>query len=136
MSAAIDPGASPDETAEIGPENPGPGRRNREAGRWLFMRASGLMLVVLALSHFALTHIVTDVAETDSAFVTDRWDNPVWRVFDWLLLALALSHGFNGVRGVMADQVRNGPFRRAAISAIGALAAGLFVLGTVTIVTF
>ncbi|MGH9267547.1 MAG: succinate dehydrogenase hydrophobic membrane anchor subunit [Acidimicrobiales bacterium] len=111
-------------------------RPNFETWSWLFMRVSGLALLFLALTHFALTHIVNDVVETDSAFVADRWRNPLWRVFDWLLLALALLHGLNGLRLIIDDYVRR-PRRRLAVKVgLYSLSLALFLLGTQTIVTF
>ena len=107
-----------------------------EAWSWLFMRLSGLALIFLALLHFALTHIVNDVVETDYRFVANRWDNPFWQVFDWLLLVLALLHGANGARWVVEDYVRRPGPRATAKYAVYALTAALLVYGTVTIVTF
>ena len=107
-----------------------------EAWSWLFMRVSGLALVFLALLHFAITHIVNDVVETDYRFVANRWDNPFWQVFDWLLLALALLHGANGARWVVEDYVRRPGPRAAAKYAVYGLTAALLVYGTVTIVAF
>ncbi len=111
-------------------------RPNFEAWSWLFMRVSGLALVFLALTHFAVTHILNDVVETDSGFVADRWANPLWRLFDWALLALALLHGLNGLRWIIDDYVRT-PGRRAVVK-VGtySLSLALFAYGTLTIVTF
>ncbi len=111
-------------------------RQNFETWSWFFMRISGLLLVFLALVHFALTHIVNDVVETDAAFVADRWENPLWRLFDWTLLALALLHGLNGLRWSIDDYVRS-PARRAWVKAgVYTLSGILFAYGTFTIVTF
>ena len=44
-------------------------KQNFETWSWFFMRVSGLVLIFLALTHFAITHIVNDVVETDAAFV-------------------------------------------------------------------
>ncbi|MBW3575030.1 MAG: succinate dehydrogenase [Actinobacteria bacterium] len=100
------------------------------------MRVSGLLLIFLALSHFAITHIVNDVVETDAAFVAERWDNPLWRLFDWTLLALALLHGLNGVRWSIDDYVRS-PGRRAWVKVVAYTTSGvLFAYGTFSIVTF
>ncbi len=116
-----------------------PVRRPRpsfETWSWLFMRVSGLALVFLALVHFALTHIVTDVADTGSGFVDERWGNPLWRLFDWALLALALFHGLNGLRWIIDDYVRN-PRRRAATKAsLYAVSLLLFAYGSLTILTY
>ena len=68
-------------------------KANFETWSWYFMRVSGLILMFLALTHFAITHIINDVVETDAEFVAERWDNPLWRLFDWALLArLAQVH--------------------------------------------
>ena len=100
------------------------------------MRLSGLALVFLALIHFAVTHIINDVVDTDYDFVAHRWDNPLWRLFDWALLALALAHGLNGLRWIVDDYVQ-GPRARTAIkTALYGLSGLLFLAGTVTIVTF
>ncbi|MGH3849707.1 MAG: hypothetical protein ACRDRT_08390 [Pseudonocardiaceae bacterium] len=111
-------------------------RPGGEARSWMFMRMSGLALVLLSLVHFTLTHIVTDVVDTDMDFVTRRWAYPFWRVFDWLLLALALAHGLNGVRGIVGDYVSSRRARVVIMGFIGMVSAGLFLAGTATIVLF
>jgi succinate dehydrogenase / fumarate reductase membrane anchor subunit len=111
-------------------------RRGWEAWSWLFMRLSGLALVFLALLHFAITHVINDVVQTDYRFVADRWDNPLWRLFDWLLLALALLHGANGARWVIEDYVHRPARRKAAKATAYGLTAALLAWGTFTIVTF
>jgi succinate dehydrogenase / fumarate reductase, membrane anchor subunit len=111
-------------------------RQSFETWQWFFMRISGLVLVVLALGHFALTHIINDVTDTNAQFVADRWSNPLWRTYDWALLTLALFHGLNGLRVITEDYVR-APGKRAAVKALLYVVAGtLFVYGTITIVTF
>ena len=120
-----------DERAEQAPR-----RRSGEAWSWAFMRLSGLALVLLALVHFAITHIVTDVARTNYDFVAHRWHNPAWRVFDWLLLVLALGHGANGLRWIVDDYVRRPRPRRAVKALLYGLTAALVVAGTLTILAF
>jgi succinate dehydrogenase / fumarate reductase, membrane anchor subunit len=111
-------------------------RQGVEAWLWFFMRVSGLVLLFLALLHFSITHIINDVRDTDAAFVAQRWDNPLWRLFDWALLALALSHGLSGMRYIIDDYVRT-PSRRAVVKAVlYTVTAGLFAYGTLTIVSF
>jgi succinate dehydrogenase / fumarate reductase membrane anchor subunit len=114
----------------------GRGRANFETWSWLFMRISGLALVFLALLHFAITHVLNDVTDTDYHFVANRWSNPLWRVFDWALLALALLHGLNGLRWIVEDYVRD-PRRQAVTKAVlYSLSLVLFLYGTFTVVTF
>lgn len=111
-------------------------RVNTEVWSWYFMRISGLVLLFLALTHFAITHIINDVTETDATFVANRWSNPLWRVYDWLLLALGLLHGSNGLRAIMDDYIRH-PGKRVATKAFAyLLIGGLFAYGTATIVLF
>jgi succinate dehydrogenase / fumarate reductase, membrane anchor subunit len=107
-----------------------------ETWSWFFMRVSGLVLIFLALTHFALTHIVNDVVETDAAFVYDRWDNPLWRTFDWVLLALALLHGLNGLRWSIDDYIRSRQARAAVKAVLYTVSGVLFTYGTFTIVAF
>lgn len=113
-----------------------PVTRGFETWSWLFMRLSGLVLVFLALLHFAITHVLNDVVHTDYRFVANRWDNPLWQLFDWLLLALALLHGANGARWVVEDSVRNPAAQAAAKVVLYTLSAALLAFGTFTIVTF
>lgn len=113
-----------------------PRKRSAEAWSWAFMRLSGLALLFLALIHFAITHIINDVVETDYDFVAERWHNPAWRVFDWLLLVLALGHGVNGLRWIVDDYVRRSGRNRAVKGLLYGLTAVLVVVGTLTILAF
>ncbi len=111
-------------------------RQNFETWSWLFMRISGLVLFFLALFHFFIMHILNDVTATNVTFVAARWKNPLWRLSDWLLLALGLLHGSNGLRFIMDDYIRR-PSRRVAVkSLVYGLAGVMFIYGTLTIVTF
>lgn len=111
-------------------------RANFETWSWYFMRVSGLVLIFLALLHFSVTHILNDVVETDAAFVTARWDNPMWRAYDWVLLALGLLHGLNGLRWIIDDYVSSDRGRAAVKATLYTLTGSLFAYGTLTIVTF
>jgi succinate dehydrogenase / fumarate reductase membrane anchor subunit len=127
---------TPDRISRPRPTSSRRPRQNFETWSWFFMRVSGLLLIFLALTHFAITHIVNDVTETDIDFVGERWSNPLWQVFDWALLALALLHGLNGLRTIIDDYLRT-PASRAAIKAVlYSLSLGLFAFGTLTILTF
>jgi succinate dehydrogenase / fumarate reductase, membrane anchor subunit len=111
-------------------------KQSFETWSWFFMRVSGLVLLFLALAHFAMTHILNDVVETDAGFVFRRWDNPLWRLFDWTLLALALLHGLNGLRWSIDDYIRSRPTRAVVKSVLYSVSGVLFAYGTFTIVTF
>lgn len=111
-------------------------KQNFETWQWYFMRVSGLVLVFLALGHFTITHIINDVVDTDSEFVANRWSNPVWRIYDFTLLTLALFHGLNGLRVIIDDYVAEPRKRLATKALLYVVSLSLFAYGTLTIVTF
>jgi succinate dehydrogenase membrane anchor subunit len=124
------------------------GRRPVGAGRerpvggfelwsWLFMRISGLVLLVLAVGHVLIMHVLDDgVDRVDFAFIALRWQSPFWRTWDWMLLVLALIHGINGLRVITLDYVKPAGARFAANMFFYVLGFALFVLGSVIVFTF
>ena len=70
------------------------GRRgNFELYAWVFMRVSGVALVLLILLHLTIMLVLDrGIARVDFAFVSGRWSNPFWRVYDFAMLLLALLH--------------------------------------------
>jgi succinate dehydrogenase / fumarate reductase membrane anchor subunit len=111
-------------------------RVNTEVWSWYFMRISGLVLLFLALFHFFMTHILNDVVDTNSAFVDNRWNNPLWRLYDWALLALGLLHGMNGLRFIMNDYIVKAWKRAATKAFVYSIVIVMFAYGTLTIVTY
>jgi succinate dehydrogenase / fumarate reductase membrane anchor subunit len=101
---------------------------------WLFMRISALLLIVLTLGHFAIQHVFNDVHNLSLAFVQSRWSSLGWRVYDALLLGLALSHGLNGLRMVLDDYVINHTWNQVVRWAILIVGTLLILIGTVAIV--
>lgn len=99
---------------------------------WLVIRLTGVLLSVLVLGHFALTHILNDVATTNATFIAHRWSTPLWVTWDSLMLAAALVHGGAGLWIVVTDYA-HGTHRRIlqGVLIFGTLV--LFVLGTTTI---
>ncbi len=109
---------------------------NFEFYSWYFFRLSGLLLIFLALGHFALMHVFHSILEVNYTFAARRWAAPAWRIYDWLLLVLALLHGFNGLRVMVDEYVRPARVRRAAQVVVWTVAAGFLVLGTYVVVAF
>jgi succinate dehydrogenase / fumarate reductase, membrane anchor subunit len=106
-----------------------------ELAIWYLMRVTGVALFVLALAHFSILHFLFDPAEQDATFITtQRWNSIFWRGFDWLLLQTVIFHSFMGVRTVVADYTRGGT-RTLLLMGLYALAAMLFVAGTVVVMT-
>lgn len=94
-----------------GLDNPRAPRRARannfELYAWLFMRFSGLALVVLVLGHMTIMLVLdSGVHRINFAFVAGRWASPFWQVWDLSMLWLAQLHGGNGLRTVINDYAR------------------------------
>src|SRR5438046_10689579 len=100
------------------------------------MRISAIALIFLAIIHLFLNHVSTDVSCTSYQLIAARYSNPYWRVYDWLLLTLALLHGMNGLRIVIDDYVRTRGWRLTLQSAVGIVTLVFFLLGTITLITF
>jgi succinate dehydrogenase / fumarate reductase membrane anchor subunit len=111
-------------------------RSGLELYAWLFMRVSGILLLLLALGHLAIMHLIHSVDEINFAFVAARWANPLWRLYDWLLLALALVHGFNGLRVMVDDYIRSAGWRVLCLVIVYALTFLFLVAGTAAVVLF
>jgi len=107
-----------------------------ETFSWYFIRISGIALIFLVIIHLLVMHVTTDVACTTFQFVAARYANPLWRLFDWLLLTLALLHGMNSMRVVVVDYIRSSTWRVGVLSALAVLTLIFFMLGTITIITF
>ncbi|GCE26709.1 hypothetical protein KDA_21930 [Dictyobacter alpinus] len=107
-----------------------------ETFSWYYFRISGAALVFLVIAHLIIMHVTTDVACTTYAFVAARYGNIFWRVFDWLLLTLALTHGMNGLRITIDDYVRSAGARMWLMSISAILLVIFFMLGTITLITF
>lgn len=103
---------------------------------WLFMRLSGVLLLLLAIGHLAIMHIINTVDTINYAFVAARWANPLWRLYDWLLLMLALLHGFNGLRVMVDDYVRPAGWRLLGAVAVYVATFLFLIVGSLVILTF
>ena len=103
---------------------------------WIFMRASGVLLVALIFTHL-IVNVLQDggVKAIDFAFVAGKLADPFWQWFDALLLWLAIIHGTNGMRVVVSDYVYRPWLRKTMLVALAASAAILIILGTLVIFT-
>ena len=101
------------------------------------MRLSGILLLFLAVGHVLIMHVLdTGVDRVNFNFVAERWSSPFWRTWDWMMLALALLHGINGVRVIIQDYVRRPGWRLAWNWSFAVVGFTLFVLGTIIVFTF
>jgi succinate dehydrogenase / fumarate reductase, membrane anchor subunit len=110
---------------------------NWEKWGWVYMRVSGVLLIVLIFGHLFVNLVVGEgVKALDFAFVGGKWSDPFWKVWDGLMLWLALIHGANGMRTIVNDYAHN---RLVGLILKGGLVAAtvvLLVLGTLVIFTF
>ncbi|MBQ3359990.1 MULTISPECIES: succinate dehydrogenase hydrophobic membrane anchor subunit [Microbacterium] len=118
-----------------------PARRRRgfnlEKWGWIFMRASGIVLVVLIFGHLFINLMVGEgIHALDFAFIAGKFATPFWQWWDVLMLWLALIHGANGMRTIVNDYVTNNTARKALIWALGLAAGLLILLGTLVVFTF
>ena len=125
---------------------PGPKtRRTRPAKRgnsfemyaWIFMRMSGLLLVVLVLGHLLIMNILDGgVHRVNFAFVAGRWSSPFWRTWDLMQLWLAQLHGTNGLRTIINDYAERDTTRFWLKILLYTSAFLVLLLGTLVIFTF
>ena len=121
----------------VGPGAPTERRSGYELWSWLFMRLSGILLLFLAVGHVLIMHVLdTGVERVNFDFVVERWSSPLWRTWDWMLLALALLHGLAGMRVIIMDYVRRPGARLAWSWLFATVGFTLFVLGTIIVFTF
>ena len=111
-------------------------RINWEMWGWLYMRVSGIVLVVLIFGHLLVNLFLGDgVSAIDFAFVAGKLADPFWIVWDTLLLWLALIHGANGMRTLVNDYAQ-GRLRVLLLLGIAGATAVLLLLGTLVLTTF
>lgn len=109
--------------------------RSRAARRapYITIRVTGVLLAVLALGHFALTHIANDVADTNASFVARRWTSALWVSWDGALLAATLLHAGAGLVAVIRDYRPEPASRRRWLAALAGVVVVLLLVGTATI---
>ena len=110
---------------------------NWEKWGWIYMRASGIVLVVLIFGHLFVNLMVGEgVKAIDFAFVAGKFTDPFWIVWDTAMLWLALIHGANGMRTIVNDYATNPKFRTVMQWSLFISTAALIILGTLTIYAF
>jgi succinate dehydrogenase / fumarate reductase, membrane anchor subunit len=112
-------------------------RGNYELYGWVFMRASGVVLLVLIFTHLFVNLVQGEgIKAIDFGFVAGKWASPFWQVWDLLMLWLAMLHGTNGVRTIINDYVERDGLRMWLKIALYTAFVVVVVLGTLVIFTF
>ena len=107
----VRPPASSGSSRRAAPAAPAAGDRvraapgqNAEMNAWLFMRISGIALVVLVLGHLLIMTMLNGGLRAGQLRLRRRrWSSPFWRLWDLLMLWLAELHGTLGLRTVIND---------------------------------
>ncbi|MBP7690771.1 MAG: succinate dehydrogenase, cytochrome b556 subunit [Anaerolineales bacterium] len=103
--------------------------RNIETWSWLFMRWSGGILLVLIWIHVLANALLTGAHHIDLNYVAERWAQPLNWGATFTVLALAVLHGFNGLRAVLADYIHGAAANKAVTVGLIALWLVLTALG-------
>jgi len=112
-------------------------RSNFELWSWVFMRASGVLLIGLVITHLVVNLVLGEgIKQIDFAFVAGKWSNPLWQTVDLIMLWLAELHGVNGVRTIINDYAEKDSTRIILKTLLAASALLVLVLGTLVIFTF
>jgi succinate dehydrogenase / fumarate reductase membrane anchor subunit len=80
---------------------------NFERTAFLFMRLTGIALLVFAVGHMLIQHVLNSSTSLTLMFVAEQWNSWGWKVYDMVLLIFAFSHGVNGLRNVLEDYIHN-----------------------------
>lgn len=112
-------------------------RTSWEMYGWIFMRASGALLLILIFTHLFVNLVAGGgVSQIDFGFVAGKLAKPVWQVWDLLLLWLAMIHGTNGLRVIINDYATKISTRLVLKSALMLAFTVVVVLGTLVIFSF
>lgn len=96
------------------------------AALWMLQRASGLLLIALVGLHVGVQHNLFQLPLRRTVLIG----------VDWLLLAVALYHGLNGLRTVAYDYIHRRPAQRAVDLALWVSGLALFVYGSWGLLAF
>lgn len=104
---------------------------------WLFMRLSGVVLIVLIFGHLFTNLMVGEgISGISFGFVAGKWAALVWRIWDLVLLWLAMLHGANGVRTIINDYAEKHATRAWLKGILYVATIFIIVLGSLVIFTF
>ena len=110
---------------------------NWEKWGWIYMRASGVVLIVLIFGHLIYNLLLGDgIKAIDFGFVGGKLANPFWQWWDVLMLWLALIHGGNGMRTLVNDYATSPLLARAFKGGILVAVVALIGLGTWVVFAF
>jgi succinate dehydrogenase / fumarate reductase membrane anchor subunit len=111
-------------------------RSNPELAWWVFMRLSGVFLVVLTFFHLFSNYIVVSELAADYEYVAARYAMVTERLYLFALLALGVLHGANGMRYGIDDLTARNPRLRFWVKwSFYTVTAAVFVFGALALFT-
>jgi succinate dehydrogenase / fumarate reductase membrane anchor subunit len=110
--------------------------RNLERFAFMFMRFSGIALLVLAVGHMLIQHVLNSSGNLTMQFVADQWNSWGWRTYDMFLLIFAIAHGINGLRNVLEDYIHNNATVRVIKIVLGIFIVVTIIWAGIAIATF
>ena len=102
---------------------------------WHLSRASALLLAVLIPLHFAVTFLADDIGATTARSMSERLDDPTWRLLTWLTVTLALVHATLAGAAALRSR-RPGPSGTVLTAILGVIAGSLLAGATWVLATF
>jgi len=110
---------------------------NWEKWGWIYMRASGVVLIVLIFGHLIFNLLLGEgIKAIDFGFVGGKLANPFWQWWDVAMLWLALIHGGNGMRTLVNDYATSPLLARVFKGGILVSVVVLIALGTYVVFGF
>jgi succinate dehydrogenase / fumarate reductase membrane anchor subunit len=100
------------------------------------MRLSGIVLLFLAVGHVMIQLVLNDVHNLTLQFVADQWKSWGWKAYDMLLLAFAVTHGYNGLRNILEDYIHNEKLMRVIHYVLAVFVVATVAWSAVAIITF
>jgi succinate dehydrogenase / fumarate reductase membrane anchor subunit len=99
---------------------------------WFFQRISGIVLLLMLLTHFILMHY-SGMTEITFDQIKVRLASPFWKIFDLCFLLLGTYHAINGFFMLLHDYVQNNTWRGILTGALWTLGLVMVVIGSLTI---
>jgi succinate dehydrogenase / fumarate reductase membrane anchor subunit len=100
------------------------------------MRGSAFLMPSLVLGHLIIQHLLNDVHDLQLEWVAERWNKTGWRIYDGLMLVLAVWHGLNGTRNVIDDYIHDPARNQMAHTGVQILGTVLVVAGLLGLIAF
>lgn len=103
---------------------------------WILQRISAVLLLVFLGTHLLVLHYIPENLIITFAGVAARCKSTLYVAVDGGLLAIALYHGLNGLRGILFDYIAGESARRAITWALLVVGVAFLLWGAYTLAAF